>query len=195
MYLSVIAFAFFIGCLVYRGRHKDKPINPADGLYAPYKPHMSLLERWRDEERRMAAAEEIADDSDQEYAEDPFCDDAEDEIEPDDPAITFCDEDEPEDEADASCLFCEAAAAEDPEEDAFCEKELRRLYRVRYGLEMKKAKMLFVYRVNDKTLSDDARIAAREKMESTKAWRGLQFDLNYVNNEISGLSDYIKRGN
>lgn len=160
MYLSVIAFAFFIGCLVYRGWHKDKPINPADGLYAPYKPHMSLIERWRDEERRMADAE------------DPFCNDAEDEIEPDDPAITFCDEDEPED---------------DDSDPAFCgldrEKEVKRLERVLEGMYTRRDRMLYTYGCMDRGASDED----WAKLEKTKAWRGLQFDIKYTEKRIEML--------
>lgn len=194
----IIALAAFIGCLVYRGFHDEKEIDPADGLLAPYKPHMSLLERWRDEERRMAEAEEAAAEE-EEADEDPFCDE-------DDPPIVFCEEEE-EPEADeteaaedpyeempeAVCVFC-GAAEKDDEDDAFCEKELSRLYKVRNGLEIKAARMLYVYQANDKSLSADARNKRMEKLESTKAWRGLQFDLNYINNEINGLEDYIKRG-
>lgn len=184
MYLSVIAFAFFIGCLVWRGWHKDKPVNPADGLLAPYKPRMSLLERWRDEERRMAEAEEAAAEA-EEADEYPFC-------EEDDPPIIFI-EDAEEEMPETVCVFC-GAAGKDDEDDSFCEKELSRLYKVRNGLEIKAARMLYVYQANDKSLSADARKKRMEKLEATKAWRGLQFDLNYVNNEINGLEDYIKRG-
>jgi hypothetical protein len=186
MYLSVITFAFFIGCLVYRGWHKDKPVDPADGLYAPYKPHMSLIERWRDEERRMAEAEEAA-------ADESFCEDEldDDEVEPDEPAITFC-EIEDEDESLVECLFC-GASANDPEDDAFCEKELSRLYKVRSGLETKAARMRYVWQADDMTISADARKKQMERLQATKAWRGLQFDMNYVTAEINGIEDYLKR--
>ena len=183
----IIALAAFIGCLVYRGFHTEKEVNPADGLLAPYKPHMSLVERWRDEERRMAEAEEAAAEE-EEADEDPFCDE-------DEPAILFCDDEEPEETDDAVCALCGAAADDgDTEDEAFCDKELRRLYKVRSGLKLKEERMLYVYQANDKSLSADARKKRMEKLEATKAWRGLQFDLNYVNNEINGLEDYIKRG-
>ena len=150
----------------------------------------SLLEVWRDEERRMREAEAArAAETIEEDEEEPFCDD--------EPETLFCDdEDEPDDTEEAVCALCGVSADDgDDKDDAFCEKELSRLYKVRSGLKLKEERMLFVYQINDKSLSADARDLRKAKLESTKAWRGLQFDLNYVNNEINGLEDYIKRGN
>ena len=131
-----------------------------------------------------AEAEEAAAEA-EEADEYPFC-------EEDDPPIIFI-EDAEEEMPETVCVFC-GAAGKDDEDDSFCEKELSRLYKVRNGLEIKAARMLYVYQANDKSLSADARKKRMEKLEATKAWRGLQFDLNYVNNEINGLEDYIKRG-
>ena len=152
---------------------------------------MSLVERWRDEERRMreaeaaraAEAEPIEDDE-----EEPFCED--------EPEILFCDDEEgPDDTEEAVCALCGVSADDgDDKDDAFCEKELRRLLKVRSGLELKAAKMKYVWQTEDESLSAEARSSRREKLEATKAWRGLQFDLGYVNNEIKGLEEWIKRG-
>lgn len=87
---------------------------------------------------------------------------------------------------------------DDDEGELYQEKELYRLRRVLGGLKNKQSKMLYVYRVNDNTLSEDARADAREKMERTKSWRGLQYDIKYVVDEIKALEEVlgvtVKRG-
>lgn len=79
------------------------------------------------------------------------------------------------------------------EDEQFQEKELYRLCKVMSGYENKKKKMMFVYRVNDAELSGKARAEAREKMERTKAWRGLMYDMDYVRKEIDAIEKYLKR--
>ena len=82
---------------------------------------------------------------------------------------------------------------EEDEDEQFQEKELYRLRKVMSGYENKKKKMMFVYRVNDAELSGKARAEAREKMERTKAWRGLMYDMDYVRKEIDAIEKYLKR--
>ena len=82
----------------------------------------------------------------------------------------------------------------DEEDEKFEEKELFRLRKVLGGLKNKESKMLYVYRANDYTMSEKARKEARKKMERTKAWRGLQYDLDYVRKEIESIEEYLKRG-
>lgn len=82
---------------------------------------------------------------------------------------------------------------EDEEDQKFQEKELYRLRKVMNGYENKRRKMLAVYRVNDLTLSDNSRRLAREKMENTKAWRGLMYDIDYVRKEIDGIEKFLMR--
>lgn len=154
---------------------------------------MGLVERWRDEERRMSEAEEAEDedalleeDEEEEMDEEDFED-------ADDDAVIPVIEADVVDDADVSRLVFNDASEDDDEDASFCEKELSRLYKVRNGLEVKAARMLFVCHINDYTLSSEDRAKRMEKLEATKAWRGLQFDLNYVTNEINGLEEYIKR--
>ena len=169
--------------------------------------HMGLVERWRDEERRMAEAEEakarLLEQEEEEWEEEEI-DEVEEEPEEvaegvfpepveEEPVVPVVEGEVIEDDEDAVCVFC-GATEEDDEDESFCEKELSRLYKVRNGLEIKVARMLYMYRVNDPELSEDARSSGMAKLEATKAWRGLQFDLRYVNNEILGLEEYIKRG-
>lgn len=81
----------------------------------------------------------------------------------------------------------------DEEDEAFEEKELHRLRKVMSGYENKKKKMMFVYRVNDAELSGKAREEAWQKLERTKAWRGLMYDMDYVRKEIDAIEKYLKR--
>lgn len=82
---------------------------------------------------------------------------------------------------------------EDEEDQKFQEKELYRLRRVLGGLKNKESKMLYVYRVNDNALGERAREDARERMERTKSWRGLMYDMDYVRKEIDAIEKYLKR--
>ena len=82
---------------------------------------------------------------------------------------------------------------EDEEMVEFEEKELYRLRKVMSGYENKKQKMMFVYRVKDTELSGKAREEAWQKLERTKAWRGLMYDMDYVRKEIDAITKYLKR--
>lgn len=77
------------------------------------------------------------------------------------------------------------------EDEEFSKKELLRLEKVLSGLYLKRDKMRFVYGIDDPSLSQSAREAAKAKMERTKAWRGLQFDIDYVLRNI----EYLERAN
>lgn len=79
------------------------------------------------------------------------------------------------------------------ESEKYQRKELYRLQKVMSGYENKKQKMMFVYRVNDKTMSGNAREKAWQKLESTKSWRGLMYDMDYVRKEIDAIEEYLKR--
>lgn len=79
------------------------------------------------------------------------------------------------------------------ENEKYQKKELYRLQKVMSGYENKKQKMMFVYRVNDKELSGKAREEAWQKMERTKSWRGLMYDMDYVRKEIDAIEEYLKR--
>lgn len=92
----------------------------------------------------------------------------------------FCDEDddEPED------LFCDGSDDEDP---AFCgldrEKEIKRLERVLEGMYTRRDRMLYTYGCMDRGATDED----WAKLEKTKAWRGLQFDIKYTEKRIEML--------
>lgn len=82
---------------------------------------------------------------------------------------------------------------EDNMDDVYDEKELARLYKVASGLHNKKERMLFVNGVSGDGISSVSRDNAMAKLERTKAWRGLMFDIAYVDNEIKAIEEYLKR--
>lgn len=91
------------------------------------------------------------------------------------------------------CIFPFYDDDYDEEDEAFEEKELYRLRKVMSGYENKKRKMMFVYRVNDAELSGRARAEAWQKLERTKAWRGLMYDMDYMRKEIDAIEKYLER--
>lgn len=147
------------------------------GYVAPKKERKPLLivrfvRAWREEEQRMREAEEI--EGEDERSDEDLT------IHTNGETYIIPDEEDEDDEFEA-------------EQVAFHEKELSRLYKVRAGLENKRSKMRFVYGVDDETKSEKERDEAWEKMTHTKAWRGLQFDLEFVTNEIDAITKYLKR--
>lgn len=76
-------------------------------------------------------------------------------------------------------------------DEAFCgidrEKEIRRLERVLQGLYTRRDRMLYTYNVMDGCRETEAKRIAREKLERTKAWRGLEFDIEYTEKRLSWI--------
>jgi len=82
---------------------------------------------------------------------------------------------------------------DDGMDDAYDEKELARLYKVASGLHNKKERMLFVNGITGDGISSVSRENAMAKLERTKAWRGLLYDIAYVDGEIKAIEEYLKR--
>ena len=139
----------------------------------------SLLERWREESRRMAEANEVfceVDDEDEVSAVLPSAWD-------DEYWSSLPDRIVPIDEDDAASLRAEETALE----RKAIEKELKRLERVLEGLYTRRDRMLYVYGA----MGEDSewKEAAQAKLEKTKAWRGLDFDIRYTERHVAMLEE------
>ena len=84
----------------------------------------------------------------------------------------------------------EAARYEKEEDEAFKgidrEKEKKRLLRVLEGLYTRRDRMLYVYGAMGEEDTTEKR-TAMAKLEKTKAWRGLQFDIQYSEKRLDML--------
>ena len=157
----------------------------------------SLIDRWRDECRRMAEAEAEAEVLVEVEADDDEGLEIEIETEAAASAVlpsawddeywnSLPDRIMPIDEDDAASL---KEAEEDPERKAI-EKELKRLYRVLDGLYTRRDRMLYVYGAmgEDSTWKE----AAQAKLERNKAWRGLDFDIRYTERHVEMLENDLE---
>ena len=149
-----------------RVRRSSAPSVPSAAPARERKP--SLVERWKAESESMVSLED-EDEEDMEFTAD-------------------------EKKLVEECFGKEIYYDKEPEpkvdeDEEFSKKELLRLEKVLSGLYLKRDKMRFVYGIGDPSLSQSAREAAKAKMERTKAWRGLQFDIEYVLRNI----EYLER--
>ena len=85
----------------------------------------------------------------------------------------------------------EAARYKEEEDEAFQgidrEKEKKRLLRVLEGLYTRRDRMLYVYGCMDGVRDTVEKRTAMAKLEKTKAWRGLQFDIQYTEKRLDML--------
>ena len=149
----------------------------------------SLIARWRDEERRMAEAEaaRLQDDDEDEAPEE----DEEPEAVEEAPATP---EAVPQDLNPLDeCPFCD-----DDRDEAFCgldlEKELKRLHKVLEGLYNRRDRMLYCYGCLGEGFDEgDARDNALSfaKLAKTKAWRGVNFDIECVERRIHTINNEL----
>ena len=82
-----------------------------------------------------------------------------------------------------------APATKEDEDEAFAgidrDKEAKRLARVLEGLYTRRDRMLYAYGCMDGVQGNAAKEAARARLENTKAWRGLQFDIEYTEKRLA----------
>ena len=95
------------------------------------------------------------------------------------------DGDDDEDQDEEEVPFCDVA--DDGEDEAFCgidrEKEIARLEKALNAMYTRRDRMLYTYGCMDRgTAAND-----RAKLENTKAWRGLEFDITYTEKRLEML--------
>lgn len=134
-----------------------------------------LVERWKDETRRMNEKRLAASETETETKEGS------------DEMATYTNEqldwfiNHPE--------WFAPARDTNSEDEAFAgidrDKEAKRLARVLEGLYTRRDRMLYTYGCMDGVQGNAAKEAARARLEKTKAWRGLQFDIEYTEKRLA----------